>query len=274
MKRFVEIPECWEEMTPRQWKNLLRLYFRLMTDPSITKDDFLLDLADCFLGRKKFIHPGQTQRYNILVGQVADSLDWVLGQDENGLIFLDYTSTINLLPAISGLIGPQSHGSDLLFGEYRAAVDLYNRFTLDHQEQDLNALVGVLYRPTDKRSDYSRRESFSRYRIDRYAERASHLPDSLKWGVYLWFGYFCRYIVDGGLFIIEGTEVSFSEVFGRQDNDPDAKADESIGMLAVLFSLADAGTFGNASQTDEAELFSVLLKLLHDKITNDKIKAR
>jgi len=274
MKRFIEVPDCWEEMTPRQWKNLLRLYFRLMMDSSITKDDFLLDLSDCFLGRKKFIHPGQTQRYNILVSQVAESLEWMIGQDDNGLIFLNYTSTVNLLPSINGLLGPQSHGSDLLFGEYRVAVDFYNRFTIEHQTKDLDALVGILYRPEDKTTDLHQREPFSRHRINRYSERASNLPDHLKWGVYLWFGYFCRYIVEGGLFIIEGSEVCFSDVFGRQESDPDAKTDDSIGMLSVLFSLADAGTFGNASQTDETELFSVLLKLLHDKITNDKIKAR
>ena len=98
------------------------------------------------------------------------------------------------------------------------------------------------------------------------------MSEHLKYGVYLWFGGFCRFVLDGGVFVIEGNELCFSGIFERSEPDPDAMNENSIGMLSVLFTLADSGTFGNESQTDQTELFKILLKLLHDKETTDRLR--
>jgi hypothetical protein len=277
MKRYTDIPECWDEVTPRQFKYLLKSVFRMMTDQSITSEDVLNDLADFMLGRKHSVLPWQNERYMLLVHEIADRLEWMFGTDDENQVFLDFSTTKNLLPAIEGLRGPQSHGSDLRFGEYRTAVDFFNRYTEGHRLEDLDCLVGILYRssnPDEASSgfDGQYREPFNKFKLEKYASRAKYIPETIKWGVYLWFGYFCRYIIEGGEFIIEGNTVSFASIFERSDSDPDDKKENSIGMTSVLFSLADTGTFGNASQTDETELFRVLLKLLHDKQTIDELK--
>jgi hypothetical protein len=279
MKRFVNVPECWEEMTPKQFKYLLKLFFRMMINPKIEPEDILNDFADYLMGRKRYIFPLQQERYLVLIHQLAQHLSWLFELDDEGKVSLAFITTQNLIPSIQGLLGPQSHGSDLLFGEYRLAVDLFNRYTQEHDIEDLNALVGVLYRKAVKETDFSEfngqyREPFNKYLIEKYHDRAVSLPDYLKWGVYLWFGSLCRYIVTGGEFIIEGNTVSFESIFQRGKEDPDERQVNSIGMTSVLFSLADAGTFGNAEQTDETELFKVLLKLLHDKQTIDEMNRQ
>lgn len=277
MFRYKEIPECWEEMTARQFKYLLKLLGKMFGRPDVLPREVLCDFADYMLGRRKFLLPAQQERYLCLVFSVADRLEWIFEPDDEGKLVINFCTTENLLPTIEDLVGPQSHGSDLTFGEYRKAVEFYNRYTQDQDPAALNALVGVLYRkPIQKKKDFalngSNRQAYNRHLIDRYAETASRIPDHLKYGVYLWFGHFCKFIVDGGVFVIEGNEVCFSGIFERSEPDPDAMQENSIGMLSVLFTLADSGTFGNESETDRTELFKVLLKLLHDKETTDRMK--
>jgi len=270
MSKITEIPEYWDEFTPRQFKYFLKAVFRMISNPDISPRETLLDFADYLLGRRKFFMPLQQNRYLLLAASVADSLEWMFEYDESGNVGVNYNSTVNLIPSIWGWLGPQSHGSDICFGEYRMAVECYNRYTTDHQIDDLNALVGILYRhPSRKKMDAefdgNYREIFNKHLIEKYANRAKGFPEHLKWGVYLWFSYFCKFIVDGGEFVIEGNDVCFSSIFDRSTPDPDGPPESSIGMLAVLFTLADSGTFGNAQETDRTDLFKILLKLLHDQ---------
>lgn len=276
MKRYSYIPECWEEFTQKQFKYLLSSVFRMMVEKNITPRDLLCDLADFMLGRKQFVLPWQRERYLALVSTVADRLNWIFSYDDANQVTLNYSSTQNPLPAIDGLIGPQSHGADLRFGEYRAAVDFFNRYTQEQDPQLLDCLVGILYRKPGKSKmnssfDGNFREPFNPHLIGKYAEQARHISEPLKWGVYLWFSAFCKYLIEGNPFIIEGNEIGFGCIFHRDDPDPDARIENSIGMMSVLFTLADSHTFGNAKQTDEAELFKVLLKLVHDKQAIDNL---
>lgn len=248
----------------------------MMTDRAINPADLLNDLADFMLGRKQFALPWQRQRYLDLVATVAERLEWIFTFDDANVVMLDFNTTQNLLPAIDGLIGPQSHGADLRFGEYRTAVDFFNRYTQEQDPEMLDSLVGILYRQPNKTKldahfDGNFREPFNPHLIDRYAQNVRHLPEPYKWGAYLWFGSFCKYLIEGNPFIIEGNEVNFGCIFRRDDPDPDARVENAIGMLSVLFTLADSHTFGNAEQTDGANLFKVLLKLVHDKQSIDNL---
>jgi hypothetical protein len=249
----------------------------MMINGKISPEDVLRDFADYLLGRRTFVHPGQKEKYLILADEVAKELSWIFSFVD-GMIQLDFETTRNLLPELGKLSGPKSHGSDFRFGEYRAAVEFYNKFTSDHNPEDLDALVGILYRERNRQKineafDGNYRKPFNKYLIGRYASRVKKIPEYIKWGVYLWFGYFCRYITEGP-FVIEGNEVCFSSLFDREKADPDAKKENAAGMTSVLFTLADTGTFGNAKETDDTELFKVLLKLLHDKNILDELKKK
>lgn len=274
--RYKEIPENWEELTPRQFKYFLKLMARSFSRDDVTHRDILCDFADFLLGRRKFLMPNMQERYLALVFNIADSLEWIFEMDDNGKHQVNFCTTENLLPQLNGLVGPQSHGSDLTFGEYRKAVEFYNTFTLSHEPEALNALVGILYRKPVSRQDLAihglAREPYNEHLIEKYALNVKGIADYLKYGVYLWFGHLCQYIVDGGVFIIEGNEVCFSRIFERSNQDDDSYNENSIGMLSVLFTLADSHTFGTADQTDSTSLFKVLLKLMHDFETNERIK--
>lgn len=278
MNKYLEIPTMWEELTAGQFLYLLRLVFEARPD-EITIGDFLLKFADFLLGEKQYVTPNRRTQYYKLVNDVAATLDWIFTKDDDGNYVLDFCTTQNLLPEINGLTGPQSHGSDLTFGEYRAAVDMMNRYSAEHEAFFLDALCGILYRKRpsvgfkriiSKEDDITPRERFSKHKIERYARNFETVPEYLKWGVYLWFANFCRYLIEGGEFIIDGNTLSFESLFERGSSNGDQ--DQGIGLMSIVFSLADSGTFGNAEETERTLLFPVLMKLLHDKQMFEKLK--
>ncbi len=275
MSKILEIPEMWEELAPDQFAYLLRLVFEAKPD-EVTIHDLLLKFADYLLGEKQFIAPDKRTQYYKLVNDVAGTMDWIFARDEDDNFLLNFETTYNLLPELAGYLGPQSHGSDLTFGEYKAAVDMMNRYSQEKDLFFLDALCGILYRkPALKKLNpegITMRENFSKHKIDRYARNFEKVPEYLKWGVYLWFAYFNRYLIEGGPFIIDGNTLSFESLFERDDTTDGAEKDQVIGLMSIVFTLADSGTFGNVSQTEEALLFPVLMKLLHDKQMFEKLK--
>jgi hypothetical protein len=279
MKKAVEIPECYSELTTRQYKYLLRKFWRIMYDDSIDTLDIQRDMADYLLGRRKFINPYKREQYLLLVNEVASTLSWMFEERDNQLQ-LAFDTTYNLIPKFGKYLGPQSHGVDLRFGEFRTASDIMMQYKDDDDTDILDALVGVLYRKPNKginkpSFDGNFREPFNKHHIERYARRVNHLPDVYKYGIYLWFANFCQFLISGE-FNIEGRDISFAPIFGSgTKSDSDTKqTEDKLGMLSILFTLADAGTFGNVEQTDNAPLLDVMCKLLNDYNTAKNMNAK
>jgi len=274
MSKFLEIPTMWEELSADQFTFLLKLVQDARPD-DVTIGEILLKFSDYLLGEMQIISPERRTQYYMLVEDISKTLDWIFTREEDGNYVLNYSTTQNLLPEISGFLGPQSHGSDLTFGEYRTAVDMMNRFMKEKEVFFLDALCGILYRkpsPVSNEDDYniSLRMKFNKNHVQHYAENFELVPDHLKWGVYLWFAYFNRYLIDGGQFIIEGNTLSFESLFNQGNNEESGEV--NLGLMSIVFTLADAGTFGNAEQTDDTLLFPVLMKLLNDKQMAEKLR--
>lgn len=267
MNKTIIIPEDYSELTKKQLLVVIRGFLKMTMHESIQPEDIQRDLADHILGRKKFIYPLKREKYYLMVDRVAEKLSWIFSF-ENDEVMLNFNTTENIIPELNGLKGPQSHGADITFCEFRTAVDIMEQYNEYHDDETLDALVGALYRLPDKKEtspdfngQYRRR--FNKHHIDLYARRARKIIPEFKYAVYLWFANFCKYLVNG-VFFIEGKEVEFSPVFGV-DQDPDAeKSTDKLGMMSILFTLADAGTFGNIEATDNALLLDVMCKLLND----------
>lgn len=268
MKKELTIPECWDEMTAKQFTYLLRRFFVLIRREDIEAVDIQRDLAYYMLGRKMYVNPARNEDYLMLVSEVAKTLDWIF-RTEEGRLVLNYDTTTNILPTIKQYKGPQTAGTDLRFGEFRILTDIMNQYNADHDEETLDALVGTLYRKpnphtnrADFRGDY--RQPFNQYHIERYARNMRRVPEYLKYGAYLWFVNFCRALINDD-FMVEGRTLCFAPVFGSSNNNTDERrSDDTLGMLSILFTLADAGTFGNTEQTNNAPLIDVMCKLLSD----------
>ena len=250
-EKNIEFPDCWEEVSPEEWVMLLGLRYKLMTQRGVSLTD--VKRAWCaYVLKSRGVKVRGTEGM-LLVDRLADTLEWMwLVDDEAGCISLRFDTTQNLLPEYKGLRGPQSHGGDLTFGEFRAATAAMNLYTEDHLPSDLLALVAVLYRfpdpATGKRAPFDPDDLPT---LMRDVQRV--MPDWLQWGVYAWFARFCEYLLTGE-FIIDGQTVTFAPVFGRRDKDGERPSGQDLGLNSILYTVAESGVFGTAMETDRTPL--------------------
>lgn len=272
--KYINFPDCWEEVSPDEWAHLLRLRNLLMTQRGVTLTDVRRAWCSFVIKRRgyKFRRKNNTDDM-ILVDRLADTLDWMWKIETEGYnrwVTLTVDTTQNLLPEFMGLRGPQSHGADLTFGEFRAATAAMNLYTQDHTPSDLLALVAVLYR---RPGADGKRLPFDADQLPRYMSDARLMPDWIQWGIYAQFAYFCDYLTKG-IFVIDGQEVTFSPVFARRDPAAPRSSAQDLGLNSILYTVAESGVFGTAADTDRAPLLRVLLKLLDDKQRADEMLKR
>ena len=272
--KHIDFPDCWEEVSPDEWVYLLDLRHKLMTRRGVTLTDVRRAWCAFVMKRRgyKFRHKNDTDDM-ILVDRLAGTLDWMWSVESEGdslLVTLTVDTTQNLLPEYRGLHGPQSHGADLTFGEFRAATAAMNLYTQDHIPSDLLALVAVLYRHPDTDG---KRLPFDTDRLPRYMIDARLMPDWMQWGIYAQFAFFCDYLTHGS-FVIDGQEVTFAPVFARRDPNAPRSSAQDLGLNSILYTVAGSGVFGTAADTDRAPLLRVLLKLLDDKQRADEMLKR
>ena len=277
-KKEIEFPDCWEEVLPAEWLYLLRLRKKLEEQKGVSLADVKREWCRFVLANRG-IRAASKNEYYVLIYNLAMTLGWMWRESEDGLIVeLTFDSTKNLMPAWKNLRGPLSHGSDLTFGEFRQATMMMNAYNETKEPLMLQMLCGILYRKPGKKVgktdfDGRYREEFNQARINLYAERVRTMPTQMQWGIYAWFATFCEYLMTG-TFITEGSQVSFAQVFGRGEAGDDGPKEESLGMNSVLFSVAEAGVFGNVEQTDGTLLLRVMMKLLDDKLRVDAMTRR
>ena len=273
MRKDIEFPDCWEEVKPDEWVHLLKLRALLMTRRGLMLEDVKRAWCDFVLRNRGLKRRDKKEKRLLLIDRLAGTLDWMWREETEGdhrWISLTFDSTQNLLPEWKDLRGPQSHGADLTFGEFRAATAAMNLYTEDHLPSDLLALVAVLYR---RPGSDGKRLPFDTDELPQYMKAAQGMPDWLQWGVYAWFASFCEYLLTGQ-FVIDGQTVSFTPVFGRRDKDGPRPSGQDLGLNSILYTVAESGVFGTAADTDRAPLLRVLLKLLDDKQRADELLKR
>ena len=274
MKKNINFPDCWDELTTDEWVYLLDLRHALQTRRGISLQDvrrawcyYVLAHRGYKFHRNRALH---TDEMN-LIERLTGTLDWMwLIDDEEGCVSLNFRTTKNLLPKWKQLRGPASHGADLTFGEFRAATAAMNLYTQDHMESDLLALVAILYR---RPGADGKRLPFDTDRLPEYMRAAKTMPPHLQWGVYARFAYFCEYLLTGA-FVIDGNEVNFAPVFGRREPNAPQASGQDLGLNSILYTVAESGVFGTADDTDRTPLLRVLLKLLDDKQRADEMMKR
>lgn len=279
-KKIVMFPEYWDELTEKDWKDMLLLRQRLIDDPreGVDVSDVRNEAARCLLLNRGLKTRASDDKYFLLVRQAGVKLSWLWQQTENGKLELTFKTTYNLLPRWDRLIGPASHGSNLLFGEFKDAITLcraYDKAMEAEPDEDhspiLRQLAGLLYRNRDlKVKKHVRRLPYDYDGMEEQSKRGNRMPMWFVWGVYAWFSYFCEYLATG-IFIIDGEEVSFSPVFGGTSSSTD-KQGTSLGLNDIALTLAESDVFGGFEDVMHTPLMQVMMKLLHDRQQADRIE--
>ena len=273
-QKVLMFPQVWDELTEKDWRSVLQLRDRLERERKyVSVEDVRRETVRLLLSNRGLAARPNDRQYLVLVYQLAEGLDW-LWEYRDDALQLVYRSTNQLLPRWKYLLGPMSHGADLQWGEYKAAVELCSAFTESGNEDTLQLLAGLLYRRRRKDNKLGReRDDFDSDGYKDWSERGRQLPRWARWGIYAWFCFFCEYL-QTGVFIINHNEVSFGSIFNSPGGSSEKAQKDNLGLDAISIAMAESGVFGTLDDVEHAPLLKIMMKLLKDKQQVDALKKQ
>ena len=274
----IDFPSEIDEMTNKQYVSYI-FYVLQYIAGKITEHQFKVILSKILLDIRKSIKYAFLSNEKkhvcwlnlIRISELMECfIDTYKNEDEPERAF-KLKSVRNFIPKILNYYGPENCFENLTYFEYRTARGYFRSYVLDNKEDDLNRLVAVLYRPSKsfwfirkylKSCNGERRGSFSSRSnpifLKRRVSRISHTLFHIRYAVFIYFSA-CEDYMKTGKPIVDGNELDFSNLYSNQSHTDDRRAD--VGLVGLLFSLTETGVFGNIDQTDNANLWDVMIRL-------------
>lgn len=288
--KTIQYASCIGELTADEFAYFILLYVKQQNN-EITITDFRRLLAYKLLGLKKtvkYYRMSETDRETIHdnLNRIIDTLDsfYEYTEEDNSLVKLLTMNWIQqMMPTIGNLVGPDHALTNCSIFEYKEAYTQYNSFLKYRDEESLNRLVAILYRPRKllysirKRIAWNHideRQSFTirtnGLKLSRRVEKVKQLPAHIKTAVFIWFENCVQYIMTGRP-TIDGIEMDFSILFSKSSNETEQSG---IGLTGIIYSLAESSVFGNSDQTSNTNLYDVLARLYQLKSDYDAMTAK
>lgn len=194
-------------------------------------------------------------------------------------------SVRNFVPVLAGYHGPRDCFENVTFCEYRTAKGFFKEFAEDGNEKALNNLCAVLYRPA-KRFWFLRKHMPScdgeirvpfiaksnPFILEKRAEKIGKLPFHVRYTVFLYFSG-CEDFLKTGKPVVDGIELDFSQLY-KSDNDNDDNPAGNVGTIGLLYSLAETGVFGTIEQTDNANIWDIMVRLYQVVMQMKSLEAK
>ena len=221
------------------------------------------------------------------ISELCESFFEDIERDGKKIKSFKLSFTKNFIPKICGkYYGPKDALQDINFCEYRIAHSYYAAYLLSHSEDDLNHLIAVLYRP-EKRFlsfkkllpsfDGQRRTVFTAKSnplfLEARVKEIAKLPIAVRYGIFLYFSG-CEEFLAKGTVNVDGKSLALSIIYGNSENSGDSP---DIGLVGILYSLAETKVFGSIEETDNQNLYDIMIRLYQvvkqAKITEDKYRT-
>jgi hypothetical protein len=292
----VEIPSEVSELDPRQALYVMDQTFLLQAG-KVSLEQYRINITAYFLNLKvsgKFHYFSHKRNKTIAEQEFVDTINenvfrisetmnsfFVPDEGKQSLVF-NYNTTKNLLPQIGRLYGPSEALINCTFFEYKEAHIRYFEFCKTKEDQYLDELIAILYRPKKilhflrkllPGYDGELRTRFTSKTNKRYfnnrLKKIAKLPYHIKFCVYLYFQQ-CENFLITGKPVIDGTEIDLGLLYKGASSSSSGKPD--IGLTGILFSLAETNVFGNVEETANTNLYDILSRLYQLKVAYDKLK--
>lgn len=217
------------------------------------------------------LHPAAARRRAEKVVLLAERLLGFLFTEDSGKLLPAFDCLENRMPTLRigrrRFVGPGDGLLDVSLAELMAADAELTLYVASKDTRHIDNMLATLYRRPGPRQPSGRR--VVPLDIDRteHAARIFRFVPSWKKQLFLLWYAACVDNLQRGTFTINGREVSFAELFSR--NEPSGK---SLGWLGTLFNLAERRTFGDMKETSATSVIDVLLLLLNDKFNADNAR--
>ncbi|MFZ4523767.1 MAG: hypothetical protein ACOYNC_18840 [Bacteroidales bacterium] len=205
------------------------------------------------------------------LGDLCESFFEQVEQDGKQVKTFKLGFTRNFIPMICGNYhGPMDAVQDITFAEYRLAHSHYAAYLESQSETDLNHLIAVLYRPAKRFLWFKKLlPSFDgQVRVPLTAksnplflearvQAIAKLPMAIRYGIFLFFSG-CEQFLSTGTLNVDGKTIDLSIIYQREDDSDDSP---DIGLVGILYSLAETKVFGSIEETDSQNLYDIMIRL-------------
>lgn len=276
-KIIIDVPAGMDELTPRQYKSFIKRYHDLLSG-KIDLHTFKILITVDFLeirGLYKYhISNSQKQMY-ICDGLNALStlFDFLIDvREEEGKLILTPSLGFskNYIPRYRFYKGPEDALSDISFGELMLMIEALEEYSKTGSEDSLNLLVSALYRPVNVFT--GRKPAYKREKAEKRAKKIAKWPIHIRYGIFL-FASACYNIIRNNDINVNGRSINLGVVFNKQDVDEDSP-DNGLGLLGVLYNLAETHVFGDMEQTAQTNAYMILLRLYQMRTDNLDFKRK
>lgn len=283
----MQFPSEIEEMNEQQFVRFIELVLA-HSSGNISLEQFRAELIITLLKvRMDFTYTFMKAeaRENLLseiyrLGESCDSFFEEIEQQGQMVKSFKLYFTRNFIPVICGIYhGPAHALQDVTFCEYRHAHRYYTSYLESQNENDLNHLIAVLYRPAKKWLSVKRmfngfdgqvRVPFTAHYnpviLQARVSDIARLPFALRYGIFLFFSGCERFLVSGSV-KLDGKTIGFSSIYESKSDDT---AEYDIGLTGILYSLAETHVFGSIEQTDNQNIYDIMLRL-YQLVTQSKL---
>ena len=273
-----EFPSEVTEMTNDQFLYFIMLVMMYL-DGKITLSQFkvtliknLLDIRYDLKYATLTVAEKQEIQGNIMrLSDLCESFFETIVRDNKPVKVFKLTFTRNFIPVICGRYhGPEDALQDITFCEYRMAHSHFVEYLNTQDEMELCRMIAILYR---RRKRFIRlRKLFGSYDghhrvkftaktnpafIERRARRIATLPQHVRYGIFLYYSGSEQFLATGKP-VIDGKEIDLSIIYEGSDKDSDSP---DIGLIGILFGLAESKVFGSIEETDNQNLYDVMVRL-------------
>jgi len=180
-------------------------------------------------------------------------------------------SVRNFVPKLLKYYGPRDCFENVTYCEYRIAREYFRQYAENSSEDDLNHLVAVLYRPAkpfwfirkhlagcDGEIRIPFQSKSNPAFLSKRVRRIAKVPFHIRYSVFLYFSS-CEDFLKTGKPVVDGIELDFSALYKETGEDGTDKG--NVGLIGLLYSIAETGVFGTIDQTDNTNIWDIMVRV-------------
>ena len=156
--------------------------------------------------------------------------------------------------------GPKDALQNITFAEYIDAYSYFLEYSKTKNIKALDKLVATLWRKQifdSPNFSEDSREPYNKKLTGKHAYNIKHLSFDKKYAAYLFFSA-CQQYITSAKIEIEGIEIDLSILFKSDSNE---RSKSNIGLVGVLFKMAESSVFGDIEKTGKQNLWDVLIRM-------------
>lgn len=167
------------------------------------------------------------------------------------------------------LYGPAEALTDINFLEYKDANTYYRAYLKTKDEEDLNMLIAILYRPHIIPGIWKRKRKYTLKGAYKRARRIAKLPIKQRFAIYLYY-MACEDFLHNGEIDVDGQKMSFNLLYETTVKEKQLatkqKYDVKTGLAGVALSLAGTGIFGTLDKVYYQNLYDIIFLLMKQRV--------